>query len=554
MNSKLCRTAAYLTAALLLQSSVLAADPQPEARSLEELRNTVINLLQGLVEKGILTREQAEAMVKNAQDKAAATAAAAAAAAAQQQKAEEGAVRVPYVPEIVKDEIRKEVVQELGPEVKKEVVDQATSKGGLFSALPEWIQRMRFTGDVRLRAEGDDFANNNATNAYLDFNQVNAKGGVEAAGTQALLNTTKDQDRLRLRVRFGFDADLGYGFTSGVRLATGSTGEIIATTNQTLGTFGAGYTTTIDQGYIRWTGQTSSGRQIFTITGGRFENPWIYTDLLWYNDLTFEGLTTAYRVNFSSDNEHRKDWFVTLGALPLASFSLTDPNAEGQQKWLAAGQSGLDFRFQDESRLRIAASYYDYIHIVGQFNPLDSTQFNWTAPAFVQKGNTLFNIADSSTNQTAGLYALASQFRIVDLIAMGDLQVGPHYSLGLTLEALKNIGFRVSDVMARDGGTFVAPRTRGYRADLGFGSSNTGRFGTWRASLGYRYLERDAVLDAFNDEDFHLGGTDAKGYTGMFDFFFNPHVWLRMKYLSANAIDGPPLGIDVWQVDMNTRF
>jgi hypothetical protein len=554
MNSKLCRTAVFLTAALLLQSSALAADPQQEERNLDELRNTVINLLQGLVEKGVLTREQAEAMVKNAQDKAAATAAAAAAAAAQQQKAEEGAVRVPYVPEIVKDEIRKEVVQELGPEVKKEVVDQATSKGSLFSALPEWIQRLRFTGDVRVRAEGDDFANNNATNAYLDFNQVNAKGGVEAAGTQGLLNTTKDQDRLRLRVRFGFDTDLGYGFTSGVRLATGSTGEIIATTNQTLGTFGAGYTTTIDQGYIRWTGQTSTGRQIFTITGGRFENPWIYTDLLWYNDLTFEGLTTAYRVNFSSDNEHRKDWFVTLGALPLASFSLTDPNSEGQQKWLAGGQSGLDFRFQDESRLRIAATYYDYIHIVGQRNPLDSTQFNWTAPAFVQKGNTLFNIADSSTNQNAGLYALASQFRIVDLIAMGDLQVSPHYSLGLTLEALKNIGFRISDVMARDGGTFVAPRTRGYRADLGFGSSNTGPFGTWRASFGYRYLERDAVLDAFNDEDFHLGGTDAKGYTGMFDFFFSPHVWLRMKYMSANAIDGPPLGIDVWQVDMNTRF
>jgi len=553
MNSKLCRTVAFLTVALLVESSAMAADPQQEQRNLEELRNTVVNLLQGLVEKGVLTREQAEAMVKNAQEKAAASATAAANAAAQQEKAEEGAVRVPYVPEIVKDEIRKEVVQELGPSVKKEVVDEVSSKGSLFSALPDWIQHMSWTGDIRVRGEGDDFANTNATNAYLDFNQVNAKGGVESAGPQGLLNTTRNQDRLRLRVRFGFDANLGAGFTSGVRLATGSTGEIIATTNQTLGTYGAGYTATIDQGYIRWTGTASSGRQIFTLTGGRFENPFIGTDLVWYNDLTFEGLTNAYRFNFSSDNTHRKDIFLTLGGFPLASFSLTDPNTEGQQKWLTGGQTGFDVRFQNESRIRFAGAYYDYIHIVGQRNTLDSTLFNWTAPAFVQKGNTLFNIANSSTNQNAGLYALASQYRIVDLIATADLQTGPHYSIGLTVEGLKNIGFKSADVLARTG-TYVAPRTRGYRADLGFGSSNMGPFGTWRATFGYRYLERDAVLDAFNDEDFHLGGTDAKGYTGLFDFFFNPHVWLRMKYMSANAIDGPPLGIDVWQVDMNTRF
>src|SRR5262245_38077525 len=77
-----------------------------EQRSLEELRNTVVNLLQGLVEKGVLTREQAEAMVQSAQQKAAADAEASAKAAADQEKADEqaGAIRVPYVPEIVKDE------------------------------------------------------------------------------------------------------------------------------------------------------------------------------------------------------------------------------------------------------------------------------------------------------------------------------------------------------------------------------------------------------------------------------------------------------------------
>jgi hypothetical protein len=72
--------------------------------------------------------------------------------------------------------------------------------------------------------------------------------------------------------------------------------------------------------------------------------------------------------------------------------------------------------------------------------------------------------------------------------------------------------------------------------------------------LGYKYLERDAVLDAFTDSDFHLGGTDAKGYYFGFDYAFTPRVSARIRYLSANEIDGPPLGIDVVQLDLNASF
>ena len=77
----------------------LAIAPMNESRaaddrqSLEELRNTVVNLLQALVDQGVISREKAEQMVKSAQDKAAVKAEAAA-------KLDEGAVRVPYVPHV----------------------------------------------------------------------------------------------------------------------------------------------------------------------------------------------------------------------------------------------------------------------------------------------------------------------------------------------------------------------------------------------------------------------------------------------------------------------
>jgi hypothetical protein len=40
----------------------------------------------------------------------------------------------------------------------------------------------------------------------------------------------------------------------------------------------------------------------------------------------------------------------------------------------------------------------------------------------------------------------------------------------------------------------------------------------------------------------------------MLDWVFNPHVWAHVRYMTANAIDGPPLNIDVLQLDLNTAF
>ena len=67
MPAKSLRIAAFALATHALCASAGAAAQSDEARNLNELRNTVVNLLQGLVEKGVLTREQAAAMVNAAQ-------------------------------------------------------------------------------------------------------------------------------------------------------------------------------------------------------------------------------------------------------------------------------------------------------------------------------------------------------------------------------------------------------------------------------------------------------------------------------------------------------
>ena len=84
-----------------------------------------------------------------------------------------------------------------------------------------------------------------------------------------------------------------------------------------------------------------------------------------------------------------------------------------------------------------------------------------------------------------------------------------------------------------------------------FGDSETRTPWAWNVSVGYKYLEPDAVPDAFTDSDFHLGGTNARGFIvggslGLFD-----NTWLTARWLSANEVYGPPMAIDVVQLDLN---
>ena len=105
--------AAAVAVSLLI--GALPARAASEQKSLEELRDTVINLLQVLVDQKVITAEQAAKMVQEAKEKAAKDTAAADARDA-------GAVRVPYVPQIVKDEISKQVAAEVQPKVVTDVV------------------------------------------------------------------------------------------------------------------------------------------------------------------------------------------------------------------------------------------------------------------------------------------------------------------------------------------------------------------------------------------------------------------------------------------------
>jgi hypothetical protein len=527
---------ATLAAALLLAATPVLAD---ERTDLETLRATVTGLIGALVDQGVLSRDAADAMIKKAEANAAASVAAKAPA-----PAAPGEVRVTYVPQFVKDEIRAQVRDELRAEVTQDVIDRAhQEQWGVPGALPEWISRIKFKADLRLREQSDRYADGNAQFAYFDFLAINDAGGLAAAGANGLLNTTQDRDRFRARVRLGADLTITDSLLAGVRMSTGNTRDPVST-NQTLGTYGSRYQTQLDQAFVRY--QAAGDTPWLTAWGGRFDNPWLSTDLVWDADLGFEGVAGTLRHDFAASGPAR-GVFLTAGAFPLQEEELTS-----HDKWLFGGQAGFDFGFADQSRLKAGLAYYAYSNITGERNTLDGIENDFTAPKFLQKGNTLYDIRND-TNPNTQRFALAADYKLLDLTVRYDLARFAPYHVILTGDFVRNIGFDKDKVAARIGGPIDA-KVNGYQFLASVGAPQVLSAGQWRVFGGYKHLERDAVLDAFTDSDFHLGGTDAKGWLMGGDYGLARNTWLTLRYLTADEIDGPPLGIDVLQLDLNTRF
>lgn len=582
------------------------------ARDTEELRETTLNLIDALVEQGVLTRARADALIRDARERArrtsrkgrrierpasmpstaatpvrqadlaglglvpdpcpwyqprpcvpavpgtpaaGPTAAAAATtgpataygavpaqapapAASAAPSLLEGDVRVTYVPETVRDRIR--------DELREEVVQRARSEGWATpGTVPDWVGHIRLGGDILLRAQANLFQRSNATQVY-NAQAVNAAGSTAISNAFLYTNpadpnaVADNRQLLLLRARVGLQASLSDTLDAGLRLSTGNLNAPVVTV-QTLGNSDNRYLFLVDQAYLH-----ARPTPWLEASGGRIPNPFLSTELVWASDLGFEGVAATLGRRGSAAVS---PWF-TAGAFPLQELG-----SNAQDKWLYAAQAGLDWNLGTDRHARLGAAYYDYRNITGVANPTVGNDHvnDWTAPQYLQKGNTLFNIADTTTSPSAALFALAAQYRLLDLVGTVDLPAPGGLRAGLTGDYVRNLAYRQADVAARTG-LQLAPRVTGYLLRLGVGRGDLAHAGDWELALGYRHLERDATLDAFTDPDFHLGGTDARGYTLGLSYALQRDATIGVRWLSANAIDGPAMAIDVLQVNFNARF
>jgi hypothetical protein len=508
-----------LVLALALSATMTAQASERE--QLESLRATTQAILDALVEKGILTEDVAKSLVKQAEAKGQEKAEAAVKA-----EAAAGVVRVPYIPEVVKREIREQIRQEVVAQAK-------TERWGDVNAVPEWVDRLKWEGDLRVRQQNDLFADGNAAPAFF-----------QAAGV-SLSNTEEDRHRLRVRARLGLLAKISDGVSAGFRISTGTTSDPVST-NQTLGTTANKYSLVLDRAFAKvkpWDWLEASG--------GRIPNPFFSTDLVWDDDVNFEGAAVTFKP-WPNQTMAAKPFF-TLGAFPLQEVESSSTNL-AKDKWLYAAQAGLDWRVGAYSRWRFGLAYYDYRNMTGVRNPaLNDVMYNATAPQFRQKGNLVFNI-DNDGNASTNLWALASDYRLVNFTTMADLTHFDPVHVILSADVVKNVGYDKADVALRMGVAGYEEKNLAWHAKVTVGHPAINLPGDWQVFLGYKHIERDATLDAFTDSDFGMGGTNSKGYYLGGQYGLDRNTWLSAKWLSASEIDGLPFAVDVLQVDLNAKF
>ena len=427
-----------------------------------------------------------------------------------------------------------------------------------------WAQRIRFGGDIRLRHESTLFDEDNAT----DIADVNNPG--------ENINTTKDRHRERIRLRLGVKAkildpsDVNVGkVEAGIRLASGSVNNPVST-NHTLGSSGDSKSDLVlDRAYLKWTFRPRE--EIFgdmipeiSFTGGIMKNPWVsMTSLVWDSDLAFEG----YSVNFQTDTNEMNPFsaFTTIGYFPLeeAEFIQSD-------KFMVGGQIGFKHRPTYGWDYQLAAAYFGYENVEGRtFTNTTQTDEDdrWLAllgPKYWQKGNSFYNMDQRGLGSTT--YGLLSDFDLLNFSAKLDYSGFFPIHVVLYGDYVKNLSYDAA-AMAKKSGSDTATiegisGDTGYQFGIKVGHPKPRERWAWNISLEYRYLESDAVMASFTDSDFHLGGTNARGFILGGELALYQNVWLAARWMSANEIDDmeqssdqtDDLSVDTFQINLNAEF
>ncbi len=578
--------AAALTPAAPCLAQATAAAPADASES------AMVNLVRLLVKQGVITKANGDTLMQQAVSEAEAARARAATAAPQVAGTEPpapppGTIRVPYVPQSVRDQIR--------DEIKGEVMAQAKSEGWASpeQAAPDWTRRIALHGDVRFRSQSELYGKRNGTQ-FLDFSAFNSGAPFIIAGATTnlalpYLNSTTDRDaRLKLRARLGLTAQISPEIEAGITVASGDDNSPISTDQSLAGGLGK-RDLWLDQAYISYNhGGYLKGSL------GRFVNPFESTELLFDPDLRFDGISgevDAARLLGAGENV---SFVVRGGAFPLTYASPNYPTDRGTKsrsadQYLFSGQVSATAKLNDGGlTIGASAAYHHFKGVQGQLSePCDPTSVtgvqecstDYQRSIFLRKGNTLFPLRQivSVTGDPNVLqpqyFGLLFKYDVLDLIGRVKFPVMTDTVIDVTGDFVKNLAFHRSDVCRLSpiavpinnvsGAGNVCATTNpdkflgggtGYLGSVALRHGALPRQGSWEAVGGYRYLESDAVLDSLTDSDFHLGGTNAKGYFVGGKYAFTDGMTIGGRWLSANEISGAPFAIDVLQFDIGVEF
>jgi hypothetical protein len=290
-------------------------------------------------------------------------------------------------------------------------------------------------------------------------------------------------------------------------------------------------------------------------------------------------------------------------ALPA---NLPDKTGDAANKWLFSAQLRGGYEFGEGGiSADGAVAFHSFKGVQGKLSAPcniivgdEQCSTDQYQPVFLRKGNTLFFLRDirnpaSPTNfAQPQLLGLAFDYDVLELNAAVTVPVTDTLNFTLEGQYINNLGYDAGDLCrfapkglpinnitvadpvagatagTPDANFYTNPCTpdangriakfeggnQGYLIRGVFGTAQPRKFGDWNVQLSYRYIETDATLDGLADSDFHFGGTNAKGYSIGGSLGLAKGLTLTGRWLSANEISGPPLAIDVFQLDLVAAF
>lgn len=416
-------------------------------------------------------------------------------------------------------------------------VEEQTKKN--TEAIAKQLGAMTFSGDLRLRYEAI-------------YGQENT---LPDAGNPALVgNELSPRQRFRIRARLGIRGQIGKEFDWGLRLGTGSYADAISN-NQTLTDFYNRKPFSLDNAFIAWTPARVPGLRL---QGGKFDVPWLRTEMTIDNDLNPEGFSETYARNFKRST--LKNLTFVAWQLPfLERSSAFVRNADGTVNVDASRRAGRDLalygaqlraRFEPSSTVGLTLSVADLyfsgtqfispIQVFGNALQLPVTfviPATATAPAqtvtaqvsipreLLVSGNGNLGLSIGSNNATNRDGRLASGYNLVDLIGRLDLTQSRRFPVALILDYVRNTQTHPVSIAGPGGATLFLDNNEnsGYWAEVQIGKAKE------RGDLSFDYtflrIEKDAVLTPFNFSDL-AQQSDVRVHRFIFSYTADPRVLL----------------------------
>jgi hypothetical protein len=434
-------------------------------------------------------------------------------------------------------------------EARVRQVEAEVKKTG--EAIARQIGSITFSGDVRLRYESF-------------YNQLNALPN--AANPLIAGNELSARNRFRLRARLQLRGQVGREFEWGLRFGSSSFADTVSS-NQTLTDFFNRKPFGLDNAYIAYTPRSVPGLRL---QGGKFDVPWLRTEMTIDNDLAPEGFNESYSRSFKK-SKLRTLTFVAWQLPFLERNSAFIRNADGTVNVDESGRAGRDLALygaQARARfelapdagltLSVADLYYSGTQFISPIQFFGNTlqlPVTFTIPAtanspaltvttqvsiprdFLVSGNSNLGVVTASNNAVNRDGRLSSGFNLVDLIARLDLYQKSRFPVALIFNFVTNT--QVHDVVTAgpNGANLILPNNEnnGYWAELMVGKLL--KRGDWLFDYTFLRIEKDAVLTPFNFSDL-TQQSDTRTHRFNINYAADPRVILSLTGFIAERPNG----------------